>query len=438
MRWWLALVLGVSLAAWGCANGDGPPNEGNEPLPDGGGQPDGGDPGHDGGTGDDAGTGDADGERTCTPEPGLGVDPSSFQTECGSCGGTAHCVPESVVPEDARDLLGPCDGSEGELCVPDKFIENSNYVPIICTSLNGQEGRCMSTCIPQVAEQAALLPQANCDEGEVCAPCYDPTSCEDTDACTQSCDAPQEGLPAHCEGGGVECPYDGPPVVDPSTFAECGGGGAHCVPPSQVPEEQLDLLADCEGTSDKCVPDELIESAGQALPDTCSSVGEREGRCLHRSIPQVAEQVDLLPQDSCEDDELCAPCYDPRTGESTGACEIACDEPEEGPQPFEDCCSGLSKCVPSELVPEGQSDSLVVDSCDEDAGELCAPKPFLEDDPDLTPCDAQALGFIPLGDGVCLPECLDGADLVTQSSCGENEKCIPCSQIPDPQPEACQ
>ena len=45
--------------------------------------------------------------------------------------------------------------------------------------------------------------------------------------------------------------------------------------------------------------------------------------------------------------ELCAPCYNPLNGRSTGTCERPGDSPLDPPPPgFAECASGLGYCVP--------------------------------------------------------------------------------------------
>jgi hypothetical protein len=103
----------------------------------------------------------------------------------------------------------------------------------------------------------------------------------------------------------------------------CGDG--RCLAKAAVPEDARDLLAPCVNADELCVPGPFIAAAGSFLVEECRSVGDTEGRCLSLCIPQVADQADFLPQTTCADTERCAPCYDPRTGEDTGACNQGCD-----------------------------------------------------------------------------------------------------------------
>ncbi|HMI93648.1 MAG TPA: hypothetical protein VK509_19880, partial [Polyangiales bacterium] len=136
--------------------------------------------------------------------------------------------------------------------------------------------------------------------------------------------------------------------------------------------ETVAALPDCEGDY-KCVPELLVNTMGKFIAKTCRSLNDAEGRCLSSCIPQVAAQASQLPKDSCAEGELCAPCFDPRTGELTAACTQGCDPgPAEEPKPFDECCDGAGLCVTAALAGE-QAASLEAGSCTGD-GLLCAPR----------------------------------------------------------------
>jgi hypothetical protein len=223
------------------------------------------------------------------------------------------------------------------------------------------------------------------------------------------------------------------------------GGGAHCVPEAMVlangGPEQAAMLAPCDEPDSLCVPDEFIETQGFFTPKTCESVLGAEGRCMSTCIPQVSEQLKQasLPQDVCNDHEVCAPCYDPQTGDSSGACDQSCDEgPTEEPVLLPECCGGLGKCVPTEAVPGDKLESLGEYECAEEAGEgfVCAPKVFVED-LNFKPKPCSKIGFLAkltlppqYQEGRCLPDCLPQLDKapVSQGDCEENFLCTPCYQ----------
>lgn len=73
-------------------------------------------------------------------------------------------------------------------------------------------------------------------------------------------------------------------------------------------------------TNNLCVPITLTGSLGKALLTKCKSINGAEGRCTSACVPIVAEQAAILPKDVCTGNDLCAPCFDPRTGDDTLAC----------------------------------------------------------------------------------------------------------------------
>jgi hypothetical protein len=359
--------------------------------------------------GEDGGTSAPD----CVPgEPPI---PVTSLPVCELCP-DARCVPDFALDDDQRSQLLPC--SESSTCVPELFIEtNGNFTLEKCTSVQGAEGRCLSVCVPAVANQSAVLPQDVCEDGWLCAPCYDPVSGADTGACTQGCDTG--------------------PTEEPVAFPECCDGLGACVPSELVSPEQAGQLGvdSCTGDGVLCAPRELADPSFQ--PEQCDSVGGAEGRCLPECLPDIGAQSGVLPQAMCPDGHLCAPCYDPTTGEDTQACRINGDAPVNPPFAFPECCGSLGLCVPAELVPEEQRQHLDDNGCS--SGELCAPKVFIED-PDYQPgpCTAQMPGFPLLcltpsdaGAGVCLPACLPAlrnfpGSLLCRGNCPAEWKCAPC------------
>lgn len=241
--------------------------------------------------------------------------------------------------------------------------------------------------------------------------------------------------------GEPECPYEGPPPVNVDSLEPCPSctvGGAHCLPSSLVPADFQSQLAACE-PGQLCVPDAFIETNGQFIPATCESVAGAEGRCLSPCLPQVAEQAANLPRSSCAATELCVPCYDPQSGEATGACELSCDPgPGEPPVLLPACCEseGVSygTCVPKSAAGD-QADRLGPDSCPQGGGELvCAPNEYIEDQSYQAPdCDDFFRAFTfgaEYGPGKCLSNCIPevaDAPLTGAGDCeGENVKCVPC------------
>jgi hypothetical protein len=390
----------------------------------------------------DGGVGPAPDAGVSCPHTGPPIlDPQTLAPCAPACGG-AHCVPATVVPAAQQPLLAACTagGDLPGLCAPDVLIvTGGNFIPRSCTSVAGAEGRCLSRCLPDVAEQAALLPRDVCSSTEKCVPCFDPTAIDPsapTGACDLACDQPTRPPVV------LSCPWTGPDVVDPATLPQCSPscGGAHCVPGSLVPDSLQNLLATCAGGF--CAPDTLIRSGAQTPPPRCTSIAGVEGRCLSTCLPDVAEQVDLLPRDTCAATERCVPCFDPTSAEPTaptGACDIACDDPNDPPTllecPWEgppvldparfpacDPICGGAHCVPEGLVPAELQDLLA--SC---PGGFCTPDPFIETAGNFVPATCSSVaGAEGRCLSTCLPEVAGQEDLLPRDVCGANERCVPC------------
>ncbi|HVV83964.1 MAG TPA: hypothetical protein VHE35_12905 [Kofleriaceae bacterium] len=362
----------------------------------------------------------------CDGPFGAPQDPSELPACCTGFVGGAHCLPADDVPDVLRGRFATCD--DGGTCVPDPFIATGGvYEPPSCTSIQGAAGVCLSGCIPEVQQAWDLLPQDGCYPDERCVPCTNPLDGTDTGACLlkYTCDG---GF-----GGDDACPHTGPDVLDPSTLTSCGPD-AHCLTAVLVPDALRDRLADCPAPDgdDKCVPDDFIRTGGNFIPDTCRSVGNVEGRCLSTVLPEIHAQANVLRQGTCDAGELCAPCYNPLDRTDTGACRLSCDAPAESPMGLPACCDGRGTCVPASAAGD-DADRLGADTCDEDAGLVCAPNVFLQ--PGFVPdtCDT-GLGWLgdEYSDGRCLPDCLPGVDsfLLSRGSCDDGMKCAPCLKPP--------
>ena len=425
----LALLGCVSLAPLGCAS------RLIESMGDGGG--DGGvKGGDDDETGGDGGGGS--GDALCGPLTDVPLD---SLIPCCAEYGNAHCV--DSVPADFVSLVAEC--PEGGYCVPDDFIlQGAAVQPETCASIGQAEGRWMSGCIPQVAENAGLLPKDDAHPGMFCVPCTNPLDGSDTGVCSigTTCDGePGGGGGGTPGGGGATCDDPGPPI-DPSLFAPCPNAcGGRCVDTFLLPnpnDPAIQKLAECTpGSGQVCVPDDFIKTMGLGVPKTCSWYG-LEGRCMSRCIPEIYEQAEqgFLVQADCDDDEACAPCFDPITDKSTGACDLTCDAGPDPAKPHDlpSCCGGIGTCVPEALAGD-QADDLGKDSCPKDAGLLCAPNDLMPGSGYVpSPCTPQ-FNFVSVEPGheygVCLPDCLPALDsffLSDNGQCGGGYACAPCWQ----------
>jgi hypothetical protein len=381
--------------------------------------------------------------------PRQSVSPDIIAAFYPCCDGTAHLIPDFLVPRDFRAMLEA--GPNSSLCVPDEFSTDAAYTPRECTSVFGLPGACLSTCIPQVRDAPVALPRDVCTGNRRCAPCIDPQTDQPSGACDQgamACDPPADDGPCH----------DFEPTLDVSGYPSCGAR-AHCAPETLVAEDQRADLARCADGTSYCVPDDFLRRGGRYTPPLCASVGGREGRCLSTALPQVAAEQASLPVATCNPiDEVCVPCYDPLTGMGTGACTKGyCDPgPTQGPQAFEECgaSGGDAYCVPADLVPA--SDRANFDGlgcratpCSE-GGAICVPRKIIDAGPSFSPrrCTNSLTAFLAFflqvfknpiaallalhdySEGRCLSRCLPQvrpkADLLGHDGCDPEEACVPC------------
>ncbi len=350
--------------------------------------------------------------------------------------GRARCVQRENVP---ASVAGQLDACSGGLCVPEPHVRDPNFVPKKCKSLNGGEGACTSVCVPAVAEVSSILPQDVCEADEKCAPCTDPRTGQPSGACNiapspvcapGSVATAPPGSPA--TGAPATCPHVGPPVLDPNTLPLCGtAGGAHCLGKELVPAALQSQLAACP--TGLCVPDDFIRTGGNFIPATCRSIAGVEGRCLHGDLPQVAVQKASLPTSTCLPYERCAPCFDPVTGQATGACQQSCDPgPREPAQVFRGCCpmgnQYYGRCIPSALIPPNQDkDYLDDEACGEGSGVFCVPAEMVPTT--FVPTKCQGSGLFGSYGGVCLSNCLDfgiEALALSRGTCDSIHTCVPC------------
>lgn len=382
------------------------------------------------------------GPSTLTPE-----DPEKLPKCACAKGGKARCVPKDKVPGAVSAQLETCTEGGAGVCVPDTLVKSGGAAPPTCQSAFG-EGRCMSLCVPEVAQNASLLNRGEgdtCAEDERCVPCTNPLkNGEPTGVCEigkpppAECTTAPSSTPPGSGQPAVACPYTGPPIVDVQTFPSCGDG-ARCVPASIVPAESAAKLKTC--ASGVCAPEKSIAAGGQYLPKSCKSVANAEGRCLNVNIPDVEKQKASLPQDVCDQDERCTPCFNPLDGTETGACKtVSCDAPREPAKELTDCCidDGVArgKCVPKAMVPPDRQSKL--DDGDEnciEGAELCAPKENLDPSFQAPPCFADNF-FQGQYSGVCISDCIKLSFIeelgTSRGNCQKGFTCAPCERNGQP------
>jgi hypothetical protein len=154
-----------------------------------------------------------------------------------------------------------------------------------------------------------------------------------------------------------------------------------------------------------------------------------EGRCLSECLGSVAAQASQLKQTTCSSGFLCTPCYDPFSGEATGACALSmCDAPVLPAYTFDTCCDDNTgkpggTCVPGDLVPSTQSSSL--SKCTgKDTAAYCVPDEYLPGS--TTPIVQCGTANNP---AVCLSNCVSGAGLLggQNAACPSNHVCANCT-----------
>lgn len=324
------------------------------------------------------------------------------------CAGAGTCVPLTAVSSGDAMRLGQDSCDEALLCAPTPLVESPAFVPESCRSLGQREGRCLPGCLPEVASRAEQLRRDGCAEAQLCVPCFDPVSSEETGACAIAKDpGPRE--PA-------------------APFADCCAARARCVPEAIIaPDLRLRLATDgCQpGSATLCVPEVWVETA-DSRPASCRAHADAEGRCLAECLPAVISRADQLRVDSCEPGQRCVPCFDPVTGEATNACTINGDAPSEEPRVFDGCCGELGLCVPAEAVSPEDRSRLAADSCEPGGAALCAPRAWLKEPREL-PEHCRAHGD---AEGRCLPNCLpevaEQAERLRKDRCENGASCVPC------------
>lgn len=229
-------------------------------------------------------------------------------------------------------------------------------------------------------------------------------------------------------------------------FAPCDCPGAHCVGAALIPESQrAELSVPCKDPSQLCVPDPLIKTNGNYRPPTCTSIAGYEGRCMSKCLATVQALSAGLPSDNCADTDLCVPCYDP-FGNSTTACDLACDTPPSPPV-TPGCCAENNvpqgTCVPEAFLalqitdPDELADTKAqLQTCTNN--DICVPNAFAAGRPEPARCDATAFTIFRLGEGACTPKCVKTYVNLPikpdQSTCAANEFCAPCRAAPSDNP----
>lgn len=375
-----------------------------------------------------------------TPDPCppsmSGMPDITILTACtGTKGSKGRCAPKVILGSFA-DTFEKASCKDTQVCLPEELIKNGSKVSLKKCDVAGNEGRCFWPLAKELLAKYDFLKSMTkdqCQDEQVCAPCLNPLNDQPTGICSLGAEpSPECKAKADkdaAKGGfaaGLACPLD-EPILDPENLPplDCSSNMA-CVDKALVGDQASKLKPCSKGV---CAPLKSVIRAGNYVPKTCKSLNGAEGRCANVGIPAIAEQKALLPKADCDDDERCAPCFDPRTGEDTSSCRQAtCDAPKEKPKPFASCCGDGGRCVPKSAVGTAADDgTLGPDSCTGDTP-VCAPNPLVGVSP---PRKCSLVG----SEGICVSDCTilglksRFAELITRD-CQEGELCAPCSQLP--------
>jgi len=350
------------------------------------------------------------GESTgaCTREGDAPTQPASLFGEC--CEGRGRCIPTGAIEDDLESRLATdsCETNSDRLCVPDMWVDAQPQVPTTCHGYGGAEGRCLPSCLGDVGSQPERFLKDVCEGTDLCVPCFDPVTGEDTKACSTT------GDPG--------------PTEAKVTFATCCGAQGACVPTGMLREDEKSSLSADTCAQDSgaalCVPSTWISDPGTPAA-TCRAFGEMEGRCLPACLPDVVARSSSLHQDGCADEQLCVPCFDPVSGEGTGACNIGSDPgPQEQAKLFDKCCGDQGSCVPTSSIDDEDRTQLVADSCGDASEHMCVPDSWITAG---APPGCTAPGSL---EGRCMPSCLPSvaarADQLVQADCAAAQLCVPC------------
>jgi hypothetical protein len=227
---------------------------------------------------------------------------------------------------------------------------------------------------------------------------------------------------------------------DLSKLKACADGKGHCYDKTKT--AMSSMLVACDNAAEVCVPDEMLEAGGAPLKSCKSIIGD--GACVTIDvIPRIKEEGgSALSQDTCDADQKCIPCVDPRNGnapsgfcEPTGVHENACSAGApsatggDGGAKLPGCCTTNGKsngvCLPETAIPEKMKDQTIDDTCT--TGNKCVPAALVDFKP------VKCNGGMILGKGICVDKCFnnmmaigDTVGVLGQDVCSETEVCIPC------------
>lgn len=232
-------------------------------------------------------------------------------------------------------------------------------------------------------------------------------------------------------GGNAAC---GTNINDPGKYPACSTcTGGRCVPKTIVTTAGIaSLLTACDADN-VCVPDNIVAMGENLLLKTCTSIGGAVGRCASTCIGAVASLQAYLPQDTCAQNERCAPCFNPANGQATGICGLGCDQSPPGqPVTFGKCCGADGLCAPKSALPQDLAAQLGPETCANASTDVCVPaKPIATPGARFACCTGGGMMGAPTYSGACIAACVidqgPAGSQIQPGSCGANEKCVPCA-----------
>ena len=144
------------------------------------------------------------------------VEPPEPAPTC--CGGAGVCVYGGTFSAESEERLSHAECAEPLVCAPLTWLLDPGAGPESCRTAGDLEGRCLPACLPELAGRQVPLDQQSCEAGYVCAPCFDPATGEDTQACHFDSDPG----PADARGSAREQDSGAPPA--PETCCERDAG----------------------------------------------------------------------------------------------------------------------------------------------------------------------------------------------------------------------
>jgi hypothetical protein len=250
------------------------------------------------------------GAERCAPcyDPRDGSDTGACHVGCDSgpqaparsfaacCAGRGLCMPPALV-DAATAKLVQSDCADDTVCAP-RELTDSRFTPKSCASLDGAEGRCLSTCL---GPTLSGLPVDNCGTDELCTPCFDPLTGHNTGACDIHGDAPLQ--PAH-------------------TYARCCDNGRDqslgvCVTAAIAGAQAHTLRRDSCAADRLCAPTAKLANPNYQY---ALCLGPTLGACAPSCLFDPLESL-LWTNVLCDAGEVCAPCSSLLDPSSAGLCD---------------------------------------------------------------------------------------------------------------------